>query len=144
MDLEAELRTLCAVTPDVIGAVLCDFEGESVAAAMGVAAVPEAAHALAADHVPRTMRLEMPVEAFLLRLGAAELCAFLRSVDASSKTTGGAAVQLHLHYENVSLLVHGLPNEFYLVLVVRRPAPTAVLNRALGRAAARISPEVSW
>lgn len=76
-ELEALLEALCDRLPSAIGAVLCDFEGESVVAALGAAPVPPDAEARAREHVPRALALTMPVKEFLIRLAGAEPCALL-------------------------------------------------------------------
>jgi hypothetical protein len=142
--MEAIVRELCARVPRAIGAVLCDFEGESVVCALGSERAPPEAEARAKDHVPKTMSLTMPVAEFLVRLAAAEPCALLRMFQQSSSKGGvGQLAMLEMRYEEVEMLVQCLPNDFYVVLVLRRPAITAEARNALSRASKDLAPLVT-
>lgn len=134
--LQAPLVALCRGVPDAIGAVLCDYEGETVASALGPAPAPAAAAARAREHVPRALALSMPVAEFLVRLAGAEPCALLNLFDGSIRKHGGGFLRaMHFRYSEVELLVRRLPEEFYVVLVVRRPSESGSARRKLEDAA---------
>ena len=134
--LRDPLVALCRGVRGAIGAVLCDFEGETVASALGLASAPKAAEQRAREHVPRAMDLSMPVAEFLVRLAGAEPCALLNLFDGSMKKHGGGVLRgLHFRYAEVDLLVRRLPEEFYVVLVVRRPAESGSARQKLEHAA---------
>lgn len=143
-ELEALLEALCDRLPSAIGAVLCDFEGESVVAALGAAPVPPDAEARAREHVPRALALTMPVKEFLIRLAGAEPCALLRLFGAPAALHGGGAIEwLELRYEAIDMLVRRLPSDFYLVVVLRRPAVIAEAKRAMAAISPALAEHVS-
>lgn len=120
--MEQVLKALCARVPAAIGAVVCDDEGETVVSVLGRAPPPEAAEQRARDHVPRSMALHMPVGEFLVRLVGAEVCAVLRAVDHRSRAkAAGAVFGMHIAYREVDLLLSTLPDDYYVVVVLRRP-----------------------
>lgn len=134
--LDAPLVQLCRTVPGAIGAVLCDYEGETVASALGAAPAPALAERRAREHVPRALALSMPVAEFLVRLAGAEPCALLNLLEGPVRKYGGGLLRaVRLRYAEVDLLVQRLPEEFYVVLVVRRPAETASAQRKLDLAA---------
>jgi hypothetical protein len=144
VELAAIIRELLDHLPRAIGAVVCDWEGEAIACALGAADVPAGAKELARDHVPRALELTMPVSEFLIRLGAAEPAALLRMFEESGKKRGtGELSWLEARYEAVEMLVCRLPNEFYLVVVLRRPAVAAEARRHMVRASAMLVEHVS-
>lgn len=122
MELQEILDRLVASLPDAIGAVLCDFEGETVVAALGPARAPHEAETYAREHLPRSMAVSMPVQEFLVRLAGAEPCALLRLFQEQSHLHGsGTLTMLELRYVDVDMIVDRLPNDFYLVALLRRP-----------------------
>ncbi len=128
MELQAILDRLVASLPRSIGAVLCDFEGETVVAALGPSRAPAVAEAYAKEHLPRSMAVTMPVQEFLVRLAGAEPCALLRLFQAQNDAHGSGAVSmLELRFGDVDMIIDRLPNDFYLVALLRRPT---VLGRA--------------
>ncbi|MCK6550673.1 hypothetical protein L6R52_32850 [Myxococcota bacterium] len=142
--LESLLGSLCDQLPAAIGAVLCDFEGESVVAALGAAPVPPEAEARAREHVPRAMALTMPVGEFLMRLAGAEPCALLRLFGAPGEQHGSGAIEwIELRYEAIDMLVRRLPSDFYLVVVLRRPAVIAEAKRAMAAVSPALAEHVS-
>jgi hypothetical protein len=142
-DLESIVRALCADLPRAIGVVLCDWEGEAVVCAVGSAEPPEEAEARVKEHVPQKMALNMPIAEFLIRLAGAEPCGLLRSFEASgSKTGAGGLEAIEVRYESVEMIVHRLPNEFYLMVLLRRPAITAEARRKVGDACVRLREHV--
>ena len=141
--LEGVLQALCLEVPDAIGAVLCDFEGETVVMALGAGDPPPEALARAQEHVPRALGLEMPLKAFLMRLAGAEPCALLRLFQGRCEIGHAGALQgLTMRYAEVDLLVERLPEDFYVVLAVRRPEVTAQALRAVRRAAVLVTPHL--
>lgn len=143
MELEEILEALVGAVPDAIGAALCDFEGETVVTALGAAAPPPEAAAQATDHVPRTLELAMPVAEFLVRLAGAEPCSTMRLLDETSTRHGaGSITAFEVRYAAVELLVRRLPEDFYVVLVLRRPALTARAEHHLRKAATALAPHV--
>ncbi len=141
--LEDPLEALCAAVPETIGAVLCDYEGETVVNALGKAAPPDEAKDRATEHVPKNLALTMPVAEFLVRLAGAEPCALLRQFMVGNQAAGGG--QLHSFstgYEHVVMLVHRLPEDFYIVLVLRQPAVEGRARFHLARAAEILGPHV--
>ncbi len=140
MTLESELERLIAAVPEAIGAIVCDFEGETVVVALGSASLPREAEARALEHVPRRISLEMPVAEFLMRLGGAEPCAILRIAEDAGRRRGGGGIRsLHARYRAVEVLVDPLPEGYYLVLVLRRPALASHARFRLQDASQRLS-----
>lgn len=134
--MEATLQALCARTPEAIGAVVCDDEGETVVSALGRARPPAEADARAREHVPRSMTLHMPVGEFLVRLVGAELCALLRAIDGAGRSkTAGALRGLHLAYRGVELVCRSLPDDYYLLVVLSSPRTLAPIQRRIDAAA---------
>lgn len=144
MEIQAIIQELCTKVPAAIGAIVCDFEGEAVVCARGRAAAPVEAAARAREHVPRAIELTMPIEEFLMRLAGAEPCGLIRMFEASGLRRGlGALATLEIRYSNVEMLVHKLPNDFYLMLLLRRPAVTAEARRFVSEASDRLRAHVS-
>ena len=144
MDLSQPLVALCGAVPKAIGAVLCDFEGETVVSALGRAPPPPEAAARAKDHVPKALALTMPVGEFLVRLGGAEPCALLPLFGDRGRARGAGELRtLVLRYAAIELLIQRLPNDFYLVLVLARPAVRALAERHLLAAAAQLAEHVA-
>lgn len=138
--LEEILERLMQEVPQAIGAVVCDFEGEAVIALLGAAEPPLEATAKALEHVPRQMSLDMPIGQFLLRLAGAEPCALLRMIDQHGRLRGAGTVRsLDVCYEKVEILVDPLPSDYYVVLVLRRPALASHARFHLRDATRRLS-----
>jgi hypothetical protein len=136
--MQAVLDAFCAETPEAIGAVVCDDEGETVVSALGAAVVPRDADVRAREHVPRSMTLHMPVGEFLVRLVGAEVCAVLRALDRTSRWGAAGPVRVvHLAYREVELLSRTLPEDYYLVVVLRHPRVVGAVRRRV-EAAARV------
>lgn len=136
--MQAVLEAFCARTPEAVGAVVCDDEGETVVSALGSAEPPADADARAREHVPRSMTLHMPVGEFLVRLAGAEVCAVLRALDRTSRRrTAGPVRMTHVAYREVELLSRTLPEDYYLVVVLRRPRVLGVIRRRV-EATARV------
>jgi len=143
VELERILEALCAKVPEAIGAVLCDFEGETVVTALGRAEPPVEAAARAAEHVPKNLALTMPVAQFLVRLAGAEPCAPLRLFSETClRHRVGELGALEAQYATVELLVERLPEDFYVVVVLRRPALPGRARYHLRRAAVALAPHV--
>ncbi len=138
-EFEAVLADLCD-NPDVIGAVLCDDEGEMVATSRGRAELPPGAAEQAARHMPNAFSVDVPTPDFLLRLGSAETCGPLRLMQRIAKRGAAGDVQtVDLRYAELDVLLHALPEDFYIVVFVRRPnllaglwARLAAAGRMLG------------
>jgi hypothetical protein len=142
VSLDRVLAELCR-TEGVVGGVLCDDEGETVVSAQGTAELPPQAHARAADHVPRSLPLSVPVPEFLLRLGSAETCGLLRSFQRTGRDKlAGALRTLQVRYAALDVLVHTLPQDFYLVLVVRRPTLLSTVAAKLQDASRQLAPHL--
>ncbi|MGF1509585.1 MAG: hypothetical protein ACFB9M_08810 [Myxococcota bacterium] len=140
--LKGALAELCR-TQGVVGGVVCDDAGETVVSALGVAELPERARENASEHVPRRLPLSIPVSEFLLRLGSAEVCGLLRRLQTASGKRGvGSLTTIQLRYGEVDLLVRTLPQDFYLVVVVRRPTLLSVVAERLHRAGAKLKAEL--
>ena len=138
--LEETLERLMHAVPEAIGAVVCDFEGEAVVSSLGDAPLPHEAVDHAMDHVPKQIPLQMPIGQFLMRLAGAEPCALLRMIDQHGLKRGAGTVRsLHVCYEKVEILVDPLPSDYYLVLVLRRPALASHARFHLRDATLRIS-----
>lgn len=125
-----------ARSPQVIGAVLCDDEGEAVFVSSGEAELPSGATARASEHMPRTMALDVPERDFLLRLGSAETCGLLRVLQRVAQTRGAGAVEfVHLRYAHVDVILRALPEDFYVAVFVKSsnaaPGVRARILRAL-------------
>jgi len=142
--LQAPLEQLCASVPEAVGVVLCDFEGETVVTRLGAGAPPAAAALRAQDHVPKTLAMQMPVAEFLMRLAAAEPCAPLRHFAACTQASGfGKVSGMEARYADVEVLTECLPEDFYLVLVLRRPSLSFRARRHLQRAAHQLAPQLA-
>lgn len=142
-ELSAILDDLCRASPSVIGGVVCDFDGETVVSAVGAAGLPPGAELRALEHVPRTMTLAMPVAELLVRLAGAEPCALLRLFGGSSGQLGAGPVEvLRLRYEAVELIVRTLPDDYYLVMVLARPAVSAPLERRIAAVWPRLAAQI--
>ena len=138
--LEETLERLMQEVPEAIGVVVCDFEGETVMASLGAAEPPREAKEKALEHVPKQLALDMPLGQFLMRLAGAEPCALLRMIDQHGRRRGAGAVRsLDVCYEKVEILVDPLPSDYYLVLVLRRPALASHARFHLRDATQRIS-----
>lgn len=141
--MEAALRDLCARIPSAIGAVVCDDEGETVVCSLGPAAPPAEAEREAREHVPRSIALHMPVGEFLVRLVGAELCAILRAFEVASRDkTAGAVDAVQLSYREIDLLLHPLPEDYYLVTVLRRPVVLGAARHLVERAARAVADDI--
>jgi hypothetical protein len=144
MELDGILENLCAAVPEAIGAVLCDYEGETVVSVIGSAGVPPEAKTEALQHVPKTIGVPAAVEEFLVRLAGAEPCALLRGFGTAAAGRGaGILSALECRYEHVELLIQCLPNDYYIVLILRRPAITASARRYLTSAQIALSDHVA-
>ena len=114
---------MCDKVPEVIGAVLCDQQGESIVSAMGQSDVPDAARALAKEHVPTRMGLNMPVSEFLVRLAGAEPCALIRQLQMAQNESDAGTLDAYVaRYAAVDVVVEQLPEDLYLFVALRRPA----------------------
>jgi hypothetical protein len=124
VSLEEEILTrLLEDVPEAIGAIICDFEGEMVTSVLGAATIPHEAEVKALEHVPKQIPLDIPIGQFLMRLAGAEPCAVVRLLDEHGRRRGaGGFLSLHVCYETVEILVDPLPSDYYLVLVLKRPA----------------------
>lgn len=143
MEFDDILRDLCDAVPNVIGAVLCDFEGETVVSALGSASPPEEAAQAAQEHVPKNVALTMSVPEFLVRLAGAEPCALLRLFGEQCRQhSAGELEGLSVSFRQIRMFVRRLPEDFYVVLVVRRPAVVGQAVRHLGTAAERLTPHL--
>lgn len=143
MEFDEILEVLCRAVPEAIGAALCDFEGETVVSALGRAGVPPEAIVRAKEHVPRNLELSMPVAQFLVRLAGAEPCALLEQFATAGRAGGaGAIAGLEARYGAVETLVERLPEDFYVVVVLRRPAVLGRARHHLRRAAAALAPHL--
>lgn len=143
MKLQEIVSALARETPDVVGVVLCDFEGESVVSAEGSATLSADACARAREHVPSAMALNTPVQDFLLRLAAAEPCGPLRLFGQEGVKAGAGHLRtLELRHETLDVYVAALPEDYYLFLVTHRSAFREKLRVALEAAGRRIAPEL--
>lgn len=120
--LEAALEQVASI-PGAFGAVLCDFEGETVVARRGPAELPEPALEEARRHVPERLGSRIAPADFLLRLAAAEPCALLALFARQGEAAGAGALEaLELGYARVGLLAVRLPEDYYLVVLLDRRA----------------------
>lgn len=116
------MQIVCDRVPQVIGAVLCDQQGESIVSALGSADVPPMARQRAKDHVPTNMGLNMPVSEFLVRLAGAEPCALMRQLQMAQIERGAGALDGYVaRYADVDVVVEQLPEDLYLFVALRRP-----------------------
>lgn len=132
MDLTAVVQKLCEQVPEAIGAIICDFEGEGVVWAFGRAEVPAGAERNARSRIPQTLETSMSLPEFLLRITGAEPCALLRMFAEKSHARGLGAIRgLDLRFEEMDLLVRPLPEDYYVMLALRRPAIRAAAGARL-------------
>ena len=126
MDLEEIVQRLAQDVPNAIGAIVCDYEGETVTLALGRAPLPAEAEDHARSYIPRAMVPDVDLGEFLLKLAGAEPCALIRLFDKHSKSHGtGPLTSLDLRYRGVDMLVRRLPEDYYVLLVLLRPALAA-------------------
>ena len=143
-ELDCIVGDLCRSVPHSIGAVLCDFDGETVVSALGSAPIPAAAEVRAREQMPRSLASSIAPRELLMRIGGAEPCALLRLFGEAGPSRGaGDLMDLEMRYDEVEMLVRRLPNEYYLVLVLRRPAITARARREVRRAGDLLEPHVA-
>jgi hypothetical protein len=144
IELDAIVRRLCSAVPRSIGAIVCDWEGEAICCVLGTADAPPEAEARARDHVPRAITLTMPVAEFLVRLAGAEPAGLLRMFGQTGERLGtGCLTSLELSYREVSILIDRLPNDFYLMLLLRRPAVTSTAKRLMVEASKQLAEHVA-
>ena len=116
-----EALAAAAAAPDAFGAILCDYEGETVAVAMGPVAIPAPVLDRAASQLPGALQRPARARDYLLRLAGAEPCALLALFDRPARRLGaGALTGLELGYANARLVVRRLPDDYYLVIVLAR------------------------
>lgn len=128
-----------AEVPGVLGAVLCDHEGETVVARLGATPIPAEVASEARRHVPRTLRDTVATGEYLLRLAGAEPCALLALFAQKCQAVGAGRLEaLELGFQAVGLLVTRLPEDFYLVMVLDRRGPNGF--GPARRAARRLAP----
>jgi hypothetical protein len=140
LNLEETLRRLLQRVPEAIGAIVCDFEGETVMALLSDTPIPSEAEARAWEHVPKQIALEIPIGQFLMRLAGAEPCSVVRSLDEHGRRRGaGGFLSMHACYERVEILVDPLPSDYYVVLVLRRPALASHARFHLKHASRRLA-----
>jgi hypothetical protein len=144
LELERALASLCDALPGAVGAVLCDEVGETVVCVPGPGRLPPEAEAEARRHAPRNLPIAMPLGEFLLRLGGAEPATLLELLGAGARRhRAGPLVEVCSTFAEVVLLMRPLPDDLYLVLVLRRPVVLGVARRALAAAAARVARDLA-
>lgn len=135
MDLDAVVRQLCDRLPEAIGAVLCDFDGEAVVSAVGHAPAPQGAEVLARARIPRALASEVSLTDFLMRVSGAEPSAFLRAFDEQTRTRGlGPLEAVDLRFDEVDVLVRRLPEDYYVMLALRRPSRPSAARQEIEEA----------
>ncbi|MFO0724678.1 MAG: hypothetical protein U1E65_12925 [Myxococcota bacterium] len=138
MELEETLLTLVRAVPEALGAILCDFEGEAVVLAAGAAPLLDAQHEVALAHVPRALGPEVAMADLWLRLAGAVPGGVLHQVGEVHRPHGRVAL-VELGFEEAHVLIHGLPDDYYVLLALRRPALVARARQALSRAAQHLA-----
>ncbi|MEL7370821.1 MAG: hypothetical protein AAFN74_18010 [Myxococcota bacterium] len=135
------VQVICDRVPEVIGAVLCDQQGETIVSAMGRSEVPPEANERAKEHVPHTMDLDMPVNEFLVRLAGAEPCGLVRQIQAAQNERAAGTLDAYVaRYAEVDLIVEQLPEDLYLFVALRRPASIGAARRFTRIAARELEP----
>ena len=143
-ELEAIVRDLCARVPRAIGAIVCDWEGEAIACALGRIGVGKEAEERAKEHVPRAISLTMPVPEFLVRLAAAEPAGLLRMFGQTGERFGtGGLTSMEVAYRDIAILIDRLPNDFYLMMLLRRPAVTSTAKHYMDEASRLLAEHVA-
>jgi hypothetical protein len=141
--LTSILKDICTAIPETIGVIMCDQEGEKVVGVGGTATLPQGATDRARSQLPASMQSEISSRDFVLRIVGAEPCALLRLLDERGQTSGAGRVDgFDLRYSELDLLVQRLPDDYYVVLALRRPSVIAVARDALNRAAQTIGAEL--
>lgn len=134
MALDEVVQALCDGIAASIGAVVCDYEGETVVSANGRAGVPQGAVERALSQLPRTMQSAVSSREFLLRVVGAEPCGLLRSFGERAQARGvGALDGFEARFAEVDLLVRRLPEDYYVVLALRRPCVMAIAREKLDK-----------
>src|SRR5688572_29004589 len=140
MELEGVVEALCTRLPEAIGAILCDSEGEAVVHAIGAADPPDGAERNAESRIPRSFIDSMSLREFLLRVSGAEPCPLLQMFRERSEARGfGPIAGLDLSFGAIELLVRCLPDDYYLMLALRRPTIRARAVVALDQARAELA-----
>ena len=144
MDNLTEILThICETIPETIGVIMCDQEGEKVVGVAGKATLPTGAADRARSQLPANMQSEISSREFVLRIVGAEPCALLRLLDERGQASGAGRVDsFDLRYRELDLLVQRLPEEYYVVLALRRPNVIALAREALSSAAEAIEVEL--
>ncbi len=133
------VQVVCDRIPRAIGAVLCDQHGETIVSVLGAADVPPEARDRAKEHVPTRIGLNMPVNEFLVRLAGAEPCALLRQLQVANDGYAAGVLDGYVaRYAEVDLIVEPLPEDLYLLVVLRRPASVGHARYHTGRVARRL------
>jgi hypothetical protein len=140
MQIEEVVQLLCAEIPEAIGAIVCDYEGESVVYALGPAEPPDGAEESARSRIPRTLGSKISITEFLLRIAGAEPCSLLTLFGERSLSRGaGEIVSLDLRFEQVDLLIRRLPDGYYVMVALRRPALRGQAKSSLEAAQRRLT-----
>lgn len=118
--LEAALSAAAEVQ-GVLGAILCDGEGEAVLTRVGPSPLSPPMEREARSHVPDSLHSEEALVDFLLRLAGAEPSALLASLRARTVAGGGGELEgLEIGFRAVRVVVVELGKEYYLVTVLDR------------------------
>lgn len=133
--IEGALRAAIEGVPGVIGAVLCELDGESIALVRGPAPVPAAAREAALARVPSALGAAIDADVVALRLGAAEPAELLRALDQRGRGLGaGALERVEVRHDALQLTALPIGEDAYVVLILERGASASRAAWALARA----------
>lgn len=123
MELAAVVEDLARSVPEAIGAILCDYEGEAVVLQPGAVRLSDPQVAAAREHLPRALESTISLEEFWLRLGGAVPGPALHQLREAHRSVGrGTLVMVELSFAEAAVLVGCLPEDYYVLLALRRPA----------------------
>src|SRR5262245_18853795 len=140
LDLEEIVRSLLAELPEAIGAIVCDGEGEAVVSVLGASPPPPGAEEQARSRIPSKLAPAMSLSEFLLRVGGAEPCGLIAQLEECGTTRRvGALDGFDLRFSELDVLVRRLPEQYYVMLALRRPSARALAGARLETARARLA-----
>ncbi len=124
----------------MIGAVVGDFEGETVVAALGEQQLSASVLASANSHIPQQMSLSMSPAMFLLRLAGAESSALLHQLrEIHASQDGGAVRNVEWNYCQLRYVFALMPEDYWILVVQPSSTPAGALRWRLRSLAPRMA-----
>lgn len=142
-DLDDTLSRACMGVPGALGIILCDYEGEKVVLGLGGTKPSPDVRENASEHVPRDFVLTQDISGFLLQLAGAEVSGLLEDFSRIGQRHALGTVELlRLRYAQVELLVHSLPEGYFVVMALSRPGFSGPALGRLLKAAQSLAREI--